>query len=130
MPDRSANRMKKSVHFGNATSYSALVRCVTRAAVAMERAVRPPKLCNRRRQRADRTATAVQAAEIEAAPTPLLIIGVPVGFVNVVEAKEQIMTAGVPYIAARGRKGGSNVAAAICNAAVRSEGEIQIRRIL
>ena len=47
---------------------------------------------------------------------PELVIGVPVGFVNVVEAKELIMTAGVPYIVARGRKGGSNVAAAICNA--------------
>jgi precorrin-8X/cobalt-precorrin-8 methylmutase len=44
------------------------------------------------------------------------IIGVPVGFVNVVEAKELIMKAPVPYIVARGRKGGSNVAAAICNA--------------
>ena len=47
---------------------------------------------------------------------PALIIGVPVGFVNVVESKELIMEAGVPYIVARGRKGGSNVAAAICNA--------------
>lgn len=47
---------------------------------------------------------------------PDLIIGVPVGFVNVVQAKELIMTAGVPYIVARGRKGGSNVAAAIVNA--------------
>lgn len=47
---------------------------------------------------------------------PALIIGAPVGFVNVVEAKELIMTAGVPYIVPRGRKGGSNIAAAICNA--------------
>ncbi len=47
---------------------------------------------------------------------PELIIGVPVGFVNVVQSKEMIMTSGVPYIVARGRKGGSNVAAAICNA--------------
>ncbi len=47
---------------------------------------------------------------------PELIVGVPVGFVNVVPSKELIMTAGVPYIVARGRKGGSNVAAAICNA--------------
>lgn len=47
---------------------------------------------------------------------PALIIGVPVGFVNVVESKELIMGAGVPYIVARGRKGGSNIAAAICNA--------------
>ena len=47
---------------------------------------------------------------------PCGIIGVPVGFVNVVEAKELIMRAPVPYIVARGRKGGSNIAAAICNA--------------
>ncbi|MEG1848032.1 MAG: precorrin-8X methylmutase [Lachnospiraceae bacterium] len=47
---------------------------------------------------------------------PKGIIGVPVGFVNVIEAKELIMQAGCPYIVAKGRKGGSNVAAAICNA--------------
>lgn len=47
---------------------------------------------------------------------PALIIGVPVGFVNVVESKELIMKAGVPFIVARGRKGGSNIAATICNA--------------
>lgn len=47
---------------------------------------------------------------------PALIIGVPVGFVNVVESKELIMKSGVPFIVARGRKGGSNVAAAIVNA--------------
>lgn len=49
---------------------------------------------------------------------PELIIGVPVGFVNVVESKELIMDAGIPYIVARGRKGGSNIAAAICNALI------------
>ncbi|NTU88909.1 MAG: precorrin-8X methylmutase [Actinobacteria bacterium] len=47
---------------------------------------------------------------------PRLVIGVPVGFVNVVQSKELIMQADVAYIVARGRKGGSNVAAAICNA--------------
>lgn len=47
---------------------------------------------------------------------PKGIIGVPVGFVNVVEAKELILELDCPYIVARGRKGGSNVAAAICNA--------------
>ena len=47
---------------------------------------------------------------------PELIIGVPVGFVNVVQSKELIMQTDVPYIVAKGRKGGSNVAAAICNA--------------
>ena len=56
----------------------------------------------------------IQEGKIE----PALIIGAPVGFVNVVEAKELIMTSGVPYIVARGRKGGSNVAAAICNAII------------
>lgn len=49
-------------------------------------------------------------------PAPSLIIGVPVGFVNVVEAKELTMEMDCPWIVARGRKGGSNVAAAICNA--------------
>ncbi|MDD2972172.1 MAG: precorrin-8X methylmutase [Lachnospiraceae bacterium] len=47
---------------------------------------------------------------------PELIIGVPVGFVNVVQSKELIMQTDVPVIVARGRKGGSNIAAAICNA--------------
>lgn len=51
---------------------------------------------------------------------PSLIIGVPVGFVNVVESKEEIFAVcekyHVPAIVAMGRKGGSNVAAAICNA--------------
>ena len=48
--------------------------------------------------------------------SPELIIGVPVGFVNVVQSKELIMQTDVPYIVARGRKGGSNIAACICNA--------------
>lgn len=47
---------------------------------------------------------------------PALIIGVPVGFVNVVESKELIIESDTPHIVARGNKGGSNVAAAICNA--------------
>ncbi len=47
---------------------------------------------------------------------PKLVIGVPVGFVNVVQSKELIMETEVPYIVARGRKGGSNIAACICNA--------------
>ena len=47
---------------------------------------------------------------------PDFIIGVPVGFVNVVWAKELFIGSDVPYIINRGRKGGSNIAAAICNA--------------
>ena len=50
--------------------------------------------------------------------TPDFIIGVPVGFVNVVEAKELILETDIPHIVNRGRKGGSNVAAAIVNALV------------
>lgn len=57
---------------------------------------------------------------IEKGLRPALVIGVPVGFVNVVESKERVMSAcqtyGIPAIAAMGRKGGSNVAAAVCNA--------------
>jgi len=48
--------------------------------------------------------------------TPALVIAVPVGFVNVVESKELILNLKVPHIVAKGQKGGSNVAAAICNA--------------
>lgn len=47
---------------------------------------------------------------------PAFIIGVPVGFVNVEAAKELILKTDIPYIINRGRKGGSNIAAAICNA--------------
>ena len=47
---------------------------------------------------------------------PAAVIGVPVGFVNVVESKELLLESGCPSIVARGRKGGSGVAAAICNA--------------
>lgn len=49
---------------------------------------------------------------------PALIIGVPVGFVNVVESKELVMKTNIPCIVARGRKGGSNIAATICNALI------------
>ena len=54
----------------------------------------------------------IEAGEL----SPALIIGVPVGFVNVVEAKELFIGGETPYIIARGRKGGSNVAASIVNA--------------
>ena len=57
---------------------------------------------------------------LEEGKRPALVIGVPVGFVNVVESKERLLDVcrrhGVPAIVALGRKGGSNVAAAICNA--------------
>lgn len=47
---------------------------------------------------------------------PALVIGAPVGFVNVVESKEFLMKRDVPFIVPKGRKGGSNIAATICNA--------------
>ena len=59
---------------------------------------------------------------------PALVIAVPVGFVNVVESKEMVFAAcekaGVPCIAAMGRKGGSSIAAAICNALIYSAAEL------
>ena len=55
--------------------------------------------------------------------SPELVIGVPVGFVNVMESKEMLMRSGIPYITSRGRKGGSNVAAAICNALLQMAGQ-------
>lgn len=48
--------------------------------------------------------------------SPALIIGFPVGFVNAAESKEELMKLDIPYISNKGRKGGSNVAAAIINA--------------
>ena len=91
-------------------------RGVTRAAVSMERAA---KLDRTLILALGNAPTAlVRACELleEGAMKPALIIGAPVGFVNVVESKELLLTEDVPYIVARGRKGGSNVAAAICNA--------------
>ena len=75
------------------------------------------------------TALLTIAEEIEAGLRPALVIAVPVGFVNVVESKEALFAAcaahGVPAIAAMGRKGGSTVAAAVCNALVYSAAEMQ-----
>lgn len=74
------------------------------------------------------TALLAIADEIEAGLRPALVIGVPVGFVNVVESKERLFAVceqyGVPAIVAMGRKGGSNVAAAICNALIYSAAEM------
>ena len=91
-------------------------RQVTRATVSMERAAALEKPCIFAIGNAPTALIALKALIVEGKLHPALIIGVPVGFVNVVESKEQIMKENVPYIVARGRKGGSNVAAAICNA--------------
>ena len=83
----------------------------TRAAAAMHRAARE-----------------YPGAVLAVGNAPTVVIAVPVGFVNVVESKERLFAVctqyGVPAIAAMGRKGGSNVAAAICNALVYSAAEM------
>ena len=88
----------------------------TRATVSMERAARlegPLVLAI-----GNAPTALVRACELmeEGKMAPALVIGAPVGFVNVVESKELLLTMNVPHIVARGRKGGSNIAAAICNA--------------
>ena len=91
-------------------------RGITRAIVSMERAAKLPKPCIFAIGNAP-TALISLYEQMEAGTlNPALIIGVPVGFVNVVESKEMIIESGVPHIVSRGRKGGSTVAAAICNA--------------
>lgn len=95
----------------------AKVRGITRSAVSMERAAAMKKpmiyAIGNAPTALVRLYEMIESGEME---PPALIIGVPVGFVNVVEAKELILTLNTPSIVARGRKGGSNVAAAICNA--------------
>ncbi len=54
---------------------------------------------------------------------PALVVGLPVGFVNAVESKADLMKTGIPYISNVGRKGGSNVAASVINALALIAGE-------
>ena len=92
-------------------------RGVTRAIVSMERAAKLPKPCIFAIGNAPTALISIKEQMEAGTLHPALIVGVPVGFVNVVESKEEIIESGLaPYIVARGRKGGSNVAAAICNA--------------
>ncbi len=93
-------------------------RGTTRAAVSMEKAskIQKPVIF----AVGNAPTALIQLYEMIEAGTfrPAFVIGVPVGFVNVEVAKELIMETGVPYIVNRGRKGGSNIAAAICNAII------------
>ena len=96
---------------------AAKARGVTRATVSMERAAAMGKSLVYAIGNAPTALVRLYELWQEGTlPAPALIIGVPVGFVNVVEAKELIMEMDCPWIVARGRKGGSNLAAAICNA--------------
>lgn len=91
-------------------------RGVTRAAISMERAaeINKPLIL----AIGNAPTAVIRACQLmeEGAFSPKLIIGVPVGFVNVIESKELLMTMPCEHIVARGRKGGSSIAAAICNA--------------
>ena len=91
-------------------------RGITRAFVSMERAAKLEKPCIFAIGNAPTALVSIHELVAAGKLHPALIIGVPVGFVNVVESKEMIIDSDVPHIVARGRKGGSNVAAAICNA--------------
>ena len=102
----------------------AKTRGVTRAFVSMERAAMLQKPCIFAIGNAPTALVSLEALMEADKLHPALIIGVPVGFVNVIESKELVIAnCRAPYIVARGRKGGSNVAAAICNAML-----YQIRR--
>lgn len=91
-------------------------RGVTRSAAAMERAATLEKPCIFAIGNAPTALLTIHELIGAGRLSPVLVIGVPVGFVNVAESKELLLTDPVPSIVARGRKGGSNVAAAICNA--------------
>lgn len=94
----------------------AKARGVTRATVSMEKAARLQKPLIFAIGNAPTALIALDGLIKSGKVSPKLIIGVPVGFVNVVESKELIVSSPTPHIVARGRKGGSNVAAAIVNA--------------
>jgi precorrin-8X/cobalt-precorrin-8 methylmutase len=97
-------------------------RGITRASVSMEHAARDTSQSGRpvifAIGNAPTALITLRTMYDEGRFTPDFIIGVPVGFVNVVEAKELILETEIPHIVNRGRKGGSNVAAAIVNALV------------
>lgn len=89
---------------------------ITRAALCMEKACGLPSPLIVAVGNAPTALLRLAELIAEGRIVPALIIGVPVGFVNVVESKGIIRAAGIPCIVAAGRKGGSAVAAAICNA--------------
>lgn len=91
-------------------------RGVTRALVSMEKAARLGEPIIFAIGNAPTALIRIRELMDAGALAPKLVIGVPVGFVNVVASKELIIESGAPCIVARGRKGGSNVAACIVNA--------------
>lgn len=103
-------------------------RGTTRAVISAEKAAREFPRCIYAVGNAP-TALFEIVRQMDQGFRPALVIGVPVGFVNVVEAKETLLSAcrtrGIPAIVAMGRKGGSTVAAAILNALIYQAAEMQ-----
>lgn len=93
-------------------------RKTTRAAVSMEMAAKIKKPVIFAVGNAPTALIQIYEMMQNSSWRPAFVIGVPVGFVNVEAAKELILQTDVPFIINRGRKGGSNVAAAICNALI------------
>ena len=122
------NKKRLAVYGGSARCYmadeavaaEAKERGITRASVSMEHAARDAKASGKKTifavGNAPTALITLREMYDKGIYTPDFVIGVPVGFVNVVEAKELILETDIPHIINRGRKGGSNVAAAIVNA--------------
>ena len=96
-------------------------RQITRASVSMEKAMRMSDQVIFVVGNAPTALITLHEAYKSGKYRPAFIIGVPVGFVNVEAAKELILDSDIPYIVNKGRKGGSNIAAAICNAVLNME---------
>ena len=99
-------------------SKEAKERGVTRAMVSMEKACGIEKELILAIGNAPTALIWIDKLVKEGLMRPAVIIGVPVGFVNVIEAKDLILKGDIPYIVSKGNKGGSNVAAAIVNALI------------
>ncbi len=118
------NKKKLATFGGEALCYmadeevaaEAKERGITRAAVSMEKAARLDRDVIFAIGNAPTALIRLHEMMKEGIYTPKFVIGVPVGFVNVVASKELFLDSDVPYIINRGRKGGSNISAAICNA--------------
>ena len=118
---RALSKFGGTVHCFMADEEVALLakqRNMTRAAVSMEKALAIEKPVIFAIGNAPTALIKLYELFRETGYRPAFIIGVPVGFVNVEAAKELILETDIPYIINRGRKGGSNIAAAICNAVI------------
>lgn len=116
---KSLNKLGGTVHCfmsDEDVAEEAKKRGITRAMVCMEKACKLKKSVIVAIGNAPTALIRLDELIKEGKISPVLIIGVPVGFVNVVESKELIMRGKTPYIVAKGNKGGSNISASICNA--------------